>query len=453
MGYRHHRAGEALQIIFQNGQGHYVQIVGGLVQQQHVGGVHEDAQQIEPPPLTARQPPDGHRLPFCGEEEPLHHLLGAEGALVGAGFFGNAVDKVVDPHVQVQLPAFLREMPDLHGRTLHHPAAVRGQFSGDDLEQGGLAGAVFAHDADAVLPQQVIGEIRDHLFVAKGLGDPLQLDELLAQTAGGGAHTDGFLLLGGILVQKGFVPGDALLGLGAAGAAPPHDPFPLHPQDGLSLALAGLFHFGPLGLEFQIVGVIGLVMVELAPAQLGDVVDHPFQKIAIVGHHDQPAPEPPQTILQPGGHFGVQMVGGLVQHQHIGRMDEGGCQGHPLALTARQGADLLVIIGDAQLVQHGLGLVLIELPELGRKVQEYLLQNGGLIVHGGVLGQKTHLHIGIAGYRALVGGQFSRKDLQKGGFSRSVDADDTGFVSVVQIKVHVLQQLAVAKVHGQMFSR
>ena len=62
MGYRQDGAGEALEIVLQDGEGGDVQVVGGLVQQQHVGGLHQHGQQVQPPPLPAGEPPDGNRL-------------------------------------------------------------------------------------------------------------------------------------------------------------------------------------------------------------------------------------------------------------------------------------------------------------------------------------------------------------------------------------------------------
>jgi len=47
MGYRQNGAGETQEIILQNGEGSHVQVVGGLVQQQHVGGFHQHGQQIQ----------------------------------------------------------------------------------------------------------------------------------------------------------------------------------------------------------------------------------------------------------------------------------------------------------------------------------------------------------------------------------------------------------------------
>ncbi|CAN4049886.1 Serine/threonine protein phosphatase, partial [Dysosmobacter welbionis] len=234
---RQNGAGEAQEIILQNGEGGHVQVVGGLVQQQHVGGFHQHGQQIQPPPLPAGEPPDGHRLKITGEEEPLHHLVGGEGALIGPDLIGDVVDKVVDPLVQVQLSSLLGEVADLHGGAHLHRAAVRCQFACHQVEQGGLPGAVAAHDADAVTAQQVVGEAADDGTAVKGLGHIPQLDDLLPQAAGGRRHLHGLVRFRCLLVQQGLVPLDPLFGLGGPGLAAPHDPLPLHPEDRLALAL------------------------------------------------------------------------------------------------------------------------------------------------------------------------------------------------------------------------
>jgi hypothetical protein len=143
-------------------------------------------------------------------------------------------------------------------------------------------------------------------------------------------------------------------------------------------------------------------MVQLAPAQLRDVVHHPLQKIAVMGHHHQSALETAEPVLQPRGHFRVQMVGGFVQHQHIRRVDQRRRQRHPLPLSAGEGPHLLLIVRQAQLVEHGLGLIFVQLPEFLGEMQEYLLQNGGVILHGGILLQQAYLYIGIPGNRSGV---------------------------------------------------
>ena len=312
------------------------------------------------------------------------------------------MDKIVDTLVQIQLPTLLRKVADLHSGADVHRAAVRGQLPGKQPQQRGFSGAVVPHDADAVIPQQIIGEVANNRAAPVGLADIVQFDQLFTQTAGRRRQLHGVIRLRGLLIFQGLISLDTVPAFGGPGPAATHDPLPLRPQDGLPLPLTGLRHLRPLGLQFQIFGVIGLVVVQLAPAQFRDVVHHPLQKVAVMGHHHQPALEPAEPVLQPGSHLRVQMVGGLIQNQHIRRMNQRRRQRHPLPLSAGEGTHLLLIVRQAQLVEHGLGLIFIQLPEFLGEMQEYLLQNGGVILHGGILLQQAYLHVGIPGNRSGV---------------------------------------------------
>ena len=194
-------------------------------------------------------------------------------------------------------------------------------------------------------------------------------------------------------------------------------------------------------------------MVQLAPAQLRDMIHHPFQKIPVMGHHHQSALEPAEPVLQPRGHLRVQMVGRLIQNQHIRRMDQRRRQSHPLPLSAGKGSHLLLVVRQSQPVEHGFGLILVQLPEFFGKVQEYLLQNRGVVLHGRVLLQQAHLHIGVPGNRSGIGFQPACQHFQKRGLAGAVNADDADLVPFVQIKIHILQQLAAAEVDGKMLRR
>ena len=252
-------------------------------------------------------------------------------------------------------------------------------------------------DANAVIPQQIVGEIADHRAALVDLADIVQFDQLFTQTAGRRRQLHGIVRLRGLLIFQGLISLDTVSAFGGPGPAATHDPLPLRPQDGLPLPLAGLRHFRPPCLQLQIFGIVSLVMIQFAPAQLRDVVHHPLQKIAVMGHHHQSALETAKPVLQPGSHLRVQMVGGFVQHQHIRRVDQRRRQRHPLPLSAGEGPHLLLIVRQAQLVEHGLGLIFVQLPEFLGEMQEYLLQNGGVILHGGILLQQAYLHVGISG--------------------------------------------------------
>ena len=358
------------------------------------------------------------------------------------------MDEVVDPLAQVQLPALLGEVADPDGGTKFHRAGVGPEGPRQHMQQGRLARAVAAHDADPVTAQEVVGETVDDGFSVEGLGNAVELDDLPAQTAGSRGELEHIVRLGRVLVQQVLVALDPILGFGGPGLAAPHDPLPLGSEDRLPLALAGLGHLGAQLLQLQILGVIRFIVVQLPPAQLRDLVHHPLEEVAVVGDHDDAAPEGAQPLLQPGHHLAVQVVRRLVQDQDVRRMDQSADQCHPLALTAGEGAHLLVEIGQAQLGQHGFRLVFAQIPEFLRKVEKHLLQDRGGVLHDGILGEIADLDIGIAGDAPRVRLDHPRQDLQEGGLSGAVDADDTGLFALLQIEIHILQQLPGAEIDG-----
>jgi hypothetical protein len=70
----HQRAGPAVEQVLELGERLDVQVVGWLVEQQHVGFGHEQPEQLDPAPLAAGQVADPGPLPFRGEAEPLQQL-------------------------------------------------------------------------------------------------------------------------------------------------------------------------------------------------------------------------------------------------------------------------------------------------------------------------------------------------------------------------------------------
>ena len=78
---------------------------------------------------------------------------------------------------------------------------------------------------------------------------------------------------------------------------------------------------------------------QLATVQLNNAGGHVVQKGAVVGDGDDGAFEVHQQAFQPFDAVQVQVVGGLVQQQHLGLGDQGLGQCHTLLGTARQGVD------------------------------------------------------------------------------------------------------------------
>ena len=153
-----------------------------------------------------------------------------------------------------------------------------GELAGDEGLIGGLPRPVAAHNAHPVVPGDVVGEVPEDHMVPEGLGHVVQLHRLPAQAAGEGWPSP----------QPRRSPGPPGLSVPrtgrcgpcfwSAGPGPPHDPLVLHPEDGLALALGGLLHLLLLGFQFQVLGIVGLVVADAAVGELGDPVAPPAPK-------------------------------------------------------------------------------------------------------------------------------------------------------------------------------
>ena len=89
-----------------------------------------------------------------------------------------------------------------------------------------------------------------------------------------------------------------------------------------------LFFLQQVGREVAGVGQ------QLAAIQLDDAGGHVVQKRAVVGDGDDAAREVDQQALQPFNRIKVQVVGRLIEQQHIGLRHQGLRQRHALFGTA-----------------------------------------------------------------------------------------------------------------------
>ncbi len=74
----------------------------------------------------------------------------------------------------------------LHGLADFDAAAIGLLFAGDHLEQRGFTRAVGADDADDGASRYREAQVVDQQTVAKGFGDAVEIDDLIAQTLGHG---------------------------------------------------------------------------------------------------------------------------------------------------------------------------------------------------------------------------------------------------------------------------
>ena len=183
----HERAGPAVQDVFHGSQGVGVQIVGGLIEHQHVRFSHQQAQQLQPAALTAGQFLHGSPLALGVEAQLLHELAGGEFAAAHAEDPLLVLDDLDDAHVRhlVEFLDFLRQHRRLHGGAALQPALGRLNFAVEQAQQRGLAGAVDTHQAQALPRGQAQGDVLEQLRVAQGQGHFLEVQHVLAQAGGG----------------------------------------------------------------------------------------------------------------------------------------------------------------------------------------------------------------------------------------------------------------------------
>ena len=225
----------------------------------------------------------------------------------------------------------------LRGLADGHLAAVGLLGALDHAEQRRLAGAVGADDADDGACRHLEAEVVDQHAVAEALGDALELDDLVAQALG---HRDEDLV--GLVArwystslssskarQAGLALGLPRLGVGA------------HPLEFLLHRLHArvfllLLDLEALFLLVQPVGVVALPGDALAAVEFEDPLGRVVEEVAVVGDGHHGAREALQEVLEPLHALGVQVVGGLVEQQHVGLGQQQPAQRHAALFAARE---------------------------------------------------------------------------------------------------------------------
>src|SRR5690606_40944 len=164
-------AGEFEQGILERAQGFDVEIVGGLVEEQHIAALQQGLGEVQASTFAARQRADQLLLVLA---------LEVEAAEVGArldfdsvdvedvGAAGNFLEYVV---IAFELLAALVDIGDLDGLPAGDLALVGLLHAHDHLEQGRLAGPVGADDADDRAMRHDKTEVVDEQAIAERLAD------------------------------------------------------------------------------------------------------------------------------------------------------------------------------------------------------------------------------------------------------------------------------------------
>jgi hypothetical protein len=122
--------------------------------------------------------------------------------------------------------------------------------------------------------------------------------------------------------------------------------------------------------------VVALVR-DAAPAiELEDPAGDVVEEITIVRHGHDAALELGEIALEPVHRLGVEVVGGLVEQQHVGLLEEHATERDAALLAARELADVGVARREAQRVHRDVHLA-VQVPEI---VRVDLLLHPGLLV-------------------------------------------------------------------------
>ena len=160
-----------------------------------------------------------------------------------------------------------------------------------------------------------------------------------------------------VALEAGAVLGLARLGAGA------------HPLE-LGLHLLGaarvLLALGleARGLLLEVGGVVALVGVELASVDLADPLGHIIEEVAVVRDRHDGAGVAVQELLEPEHRLGVEVVGGLVEQQQVGGLEQQAAQGDAATLAAGEDGDGRVGVGALKRV-HRLRELGVEVPAVG----------------------------------------------------------------------------------------
>src|SRR5690606_7401506 len=105
---------------------------------------------------------------------------------------------------------------------------------------------------------------------------------------------------------------------GLAGARAHVDPFELARERATPLALGLLFLLEALALLIEPGGVVALPRDALAAIELEDPSGDVVEEVAVVGDRDDGAGVVVEMALEPRHALGVEVVGGLVEQEHVG---------------------------------------------------------------------------------------------------------------------------------------
>src|SRR6516225_3613082 len=315
-------AGKILERLLERAQRVDVEIVRGLVEQQHIGARLEHLGEMHSVPLAARE--RGDFLLLVG-------ALEVEGGAVGARIHLALaeLDDVLPagnflPHVllAVERIAGLINIAEMD-RFADLDRALVGSFLSDDhAEQRRLAGAVRANHADDAARRKPEAEIVDQEVVAVAFLEALEVDDVLPEPLR--HRNDDLRALGALLrrlLHQLLVALIARLRLRLPRARGCRDPFPLARERALVRRLLAALLLEALLLLSEPGRVVALVGDAAAAIELEDPAGDVVEEVAVVGDDQDRAGIIAEMAFEPADRLVVEMVSGLIYNHYLHHAD------------------------------------------------------------------------------------------------------------------------------------
>src|SRR5688500_183448 len=313
----HARAGEFGECILERAQRLHVEVVRGLVEEEHVPAREQRLREVQAAALAAGEVADELLLVLPAKIEATR--IGTRLDLELAD--GEDVLPVREHFPYVLLVGKLARLVDdreVHGVADLHLARVGLLLAGDHAEERRLARAVRADDADDRARRDDERQVVDEEPVAVPLRDALELDHFVAQALGDG--DEDLLGLVALLVFERVQLLEALDARGVLRALALHvllHPFELALDRLLARGLARLLALQALALLLEPLRVVALVGNAGATVELEDPLRGVVEEVAVVGHGDYGSGKAFEETLEPFDALGVEVVGRLVEEEHV----------------------------------------------------------------------------------------------------------------------------------------
>ena len=481
-----HGALEITNAVVDCGDGFQIEVVGRLVDDEHVRAEQHHARQHQANLLTAGQYANRLVNIVAGEQHTAEEAAQRGFQCIRAGIRCDPVEHVFLVALE-ELVVVLREIALRGGNAPLEAALIRFHLAHKNLEQRSHCQLVIRYERNLVTAAHDERYVVEHLLAVDGLGDAAHLENVLAcltvrveryprVTAGRSRH-----FLDGQLVDQLAAAG-RLTGLGLVCRKTLNEVLQFLDLF-LILAVLVLDHaLNQLrGLIPEL--IVADVQLDLAVVNIDDVGTYVVQEVTVMRYNEDGALKIGKEVLQPADCLNIQMVGRLVQQQNIRLAEQCTRQQHLDLLNVTEVLHLGVQDGiciQTQTVQQlaglGLGVPTAHFSKLGLQLgspvavllgervlhverilfvhdlkqtliaAENRVENS-LLVEGKVV-LLEYAHTGLGRNRNRAGGrvQIAGQNAQEGRLACTVCTDNTVAVALGKFQVYIFEQRLAAEV-------